>query len=72
MILVQQCQIPGSFGSTIASDGCVMKQQHTNLKLQICTLQHLIVMKEKIKPNQKDDFHIEKMRQKSTSFIYIS
>ena len=29
------------FGSTIASDGCVMKQQHTNLKLQICTLQHL-------------------------------
>ena len=39
--VIQQCQIPGSFGSTIASDGCVMKQQHTNLKLQICTLQHL-------------------------------
>ena len=41
ILVIQQCQIPGSFGSTIASDGCVIKQQHTNLKLQICTLQHL-------------------------------
>ena len=32
----------------------------------------MIVMKEKIKPNQEDDSHIEKMRQKSTSlYIYI-
>ena len=32
----------------------------------------MIVMKEKIKPNQEDDSHIEKMRQKSTSFhIYL-
>ena len=31
----------------------------------------MIVMKEKIKPNQEDDFYLEKMRQKSTSFIYI-
>ena len=31
----------------------------------------MIVMKEKIKRNQEDDFHVEKMREKSTSFIYI-
>ena len=31
----------------------------------------MIVMKETIKPNQEDDFYIEKMRQKSTSFKYI-
>ena len=31
ILVIQQCQIPGRFGSTIASDGCVMKQQqHTN------------------------------------------
>ena len=31
----------------------------------------MIVMKEKIKPNQDDDSHIEKMRQKSTFYMYL-
>ena len=71
MILVQQCQIPGSFGSTIASDGCVIKAAHQPETPDLYTSAPMILMKKKIKPNQEDDFHIEKMRQKSTSFIYI-
>ena len=44
---------------------------HQPETLNLYTSTPMIVMKEKIKPNQEDDFYIEKIRQKSTSFIHI-
>ena len=42
ILVIQQCKIPGSFGSIIASDGCAMKQQqHTKPETPICKLQNL-------------------------------
>ena len=72
ILVIQQCQIPGSFGSTIASDGCYETAAHQPETPNLYTSTPMIVMKEKIKPNQEDDSHIEKMRQKSISFyIYL-
>ena len=51
---------------------CYETAAHQPETPNLYTLTPMIVMKEKIKPNQEDDFHIEKMRQKSTSFLYIS
>ena len=73
ILVIQQCQIPGRFGSNYCFRWVCYEttaaHQHETPNLYTST--PMIVMKEKIKPNQEDDFYIEKMRQKSTSFIYI-
>ena len=51
---------------------CYETAAHQPEILNLYTSTPMIVMKEKIKPYQEDDSHIEKMRQNSTSFyMYI-